>query len=172
MSKNRWSVSPHHQGARPCHWMVYGSSGGGREASMADPVWYQRPWQGLPPGRPAFAFWPVRRRCWRLGSRRRHSSVFFPRRSLAQGSAGREQPLPRANCPYKEAQKESVTFRASLWRGMGGKHSSRSGASKPKTDLQTVLQAKRSSAQPCHVRCSWAQRSPESTLLSSFRLET
>ncbi len=50
---------------------------------------------------------------------------FLHRRSLAQGAAGREQPL--------------------RW-GQGGKRGSRSGTSKPRPDLRTVLQAKRSSA--------------------------
>ncbi len=39
---------------------------------------------------------------------------FLPRRSLAQGAAGQEQPLPHASSSYREAQKESVTGRASL----------------------------------------------------------
>ncbi len=38
-------------------------------------------------------------------------------------------------------------------RGRGGKHSTRSGASKPKPDLRTVLQAKRSSAK--RPWCLW-----------------
>ncbi len=71
---------------------------------------------------------------------------FLPRPSLAQGAAGREQPLPRTGSLYREAQKESVAARAPPWRGRGGKQGSRSGASKPKSDLRTVLQAKRSSA--------------------------
>ncbi len=71
---------------------------------------------------------------------------FLPRRSLAQGAAGREQPLPRAGSSYREAQKESVAARAPPRRGRGGKRGSRSGASKPKSDLRTDLQAKRSSA--------------------------
>ncbi len=37
---------------------------------------------------------------------------FFPRRSLAQGAAGREQPRPCAGSSYREAQKESVAARA------------------------------------------------------------
>ncbi len=53
---------------------------------------------------------------------------FLPRRSLAQGAACHRP------CPPPPRQ------------GRGGKHSSRSGASKPKPDLRTVLQAKRSSA--------------------------
>ncbi len=37
---------------------------------------------------------------------------FLPRHSLAQGAAGREQPLLRAGSSYREAQKESVGARA------------------------------------------------------------
>ncbi len=35
----------------------------------------------------------------------------FPRRSLAQGAAGREQPQPCARSPYREAQKVSIATR-------------------------------------------------------------
>ncbi len=72
---------------------------------------------------------------------------FLPRCSLARGAAGREQPLPRADSSYREAQKESVAARAPLHknRGRGGKKR-RSRTSQPKPDLRTVLQAKRSSA--------------------------
>lgn len=69
---------------------------------------------------------------------------FLPRRSLAQGAAGREQPSPHASSSYREAQKQSVATRAPPRRDRGGKRS-RSGASKAKPDLRTVLQSKRSS---------------------------
>ncbi len=126
---------------------------------------------------------------------------FLPRRSLAQGSAGREQPLPRASSSYRETQRESVTVRVPPPR-QGREAQLSFGALKPKPDLGTILQAKRSSAkrtysplgksgvhssarwpsllsalrrsvcQPCHIRCYRAQRSPASGHLSSFRLET
>ncbi len=71
---------------------------------------------------------------------------FLPRRSLTQGAAGREQPLPRAGSSYREAQKESVATRAPpRRRSRGGKKGARSKTSQPKPDLRTVLQAKRSS---------------------------
>ncbi len=70
---------------------------------------------------------------------------FLPRRSLAQGLLGESSPChvpahhigkPRkCHCPCPPPR-----------RGQGGKHSSRSEASKPKLYLQTVLQAKMSSA--------------------------
>ncbi len=53
-----------HQGDHPSHLSVYGSSGGSGEASLVDPVGYQRPQQGLPSGRSAIIFWPFRWRCW------------------------------------------------------------------------------------------------------------
>ncbi len=39
---------------------------------------------------------------------------FLPRRSLAQGAAGQEQPRPHASSSYREAQKESVTGHGSV----------------------------------------------------------
>ncbi len=71
---------------------------------------------------------------------------FLPRRSLTQGAAGREQPLPRAGSSYREAQKESVATRAPpRRRSWGGKKGARSKTSQPKPDLRTVLQARKSS---------------------------
>ncbi len=81
----------------------------------------------FPSGRPAFAF--------RHQEAKKQAAVFqrfLPRRSLAQGAAGREQPLPRAGSSYRGVQKESVA----AWRGRGGKQGSRSGASKSKPDLR------------------------------------
>ncbi len=77
---------------------------------------------------------------------------FLPCCFLAQGAAGREQPLPRASSSYRETQRESVTARAPPWRGRGGKHSSWSGASKPKPDLWTVLQA---------ICINWIAKTPD-----------
>ncbi len=37
---------------------------------------------------------------------------FLPRRFLAQGAAGQEQPSPRTSSSYREAQKESIATRA------------------------------------------------------------
>ncbi len=71
---------------------------------------------------------------------------FLPRRSLTQGAAGREQPLPRAGSSYREGQKESVAARAPpRRRSRGGKKGARSKTSQPKPDLRTVLQARKSS---------------------------
>ncbi len=61
--------------------------------------------------------------------------------------------LVRASSSYMEAYKESFTARAPLRRGRGRKNSSWSGDSKPKPDLRTVLQAKRSSAK--RPWCLW-----------------
>ncbi len=109
-------------------------------------------------------------------SRRRISESFHrfhPHRSLAQGAAGREQPLPHASTSYRESQKESDAAHAPPWRGQDGKKGSRSRASKPKADLRTILQAKRSSAKK--LWCLWPrvagvppageeQRSPQCTV--------
>ncbi len=81
---------------------------------------------------------------------------FLPRRSLTQGAAGREQPLPRAGSSYREAQKESVATRAPpRRRSWGGKKGAWSKTSQPKPDLRTVLQAKRSSAKK--PWCLWTR---------------
>ncbi len=65
---------------------------------------------------------------------------FLPRRSLAQGAAGREQPQPCARSSYRVAQKVSVaTSTPPRERG------SRLKTSKPKVDLRTVLLVKKSS---------------------------
>ncbi len=71
---------------------------------------------------------------------------FLPRCSLAQGAAGRKNPPPRTSFSHRDAQKESVATRATPRRDRGGKRSW-SRASKPKPDMWTVLQAKRSSTE-------------------------
>ncbi len=72
---------------------------------------------------------------------------FFPRRSLAQGAAGREQPLLHAGSSYREAQKESIATRSPPHKSLGrGGKKVWSKTSQPNPDLRTVLQAKRSAA--------------------------
>ncbi len=61
----------------------------------------------------------------------------LPHHSSAQAAAGREQPQTCTSSLFREAQKQSVTTRAPPCRDQG--------PSKPKTDLQVVLQAKKSS---------------------------
>ncbi len=85
----------------------------------------------------------------RFQEARKQVAVFqqsFPRHSLAQGTAGREQPQPCAHSSYREAQKVSVVTRTPpRERGSRKERCSRSKTSKPKVDLRTVLLAKKSS---------------------------
>ncbi len=67
---------------------------------------------------------------------------FLPRRSRAQGAAGREQPSTSTGSTYREAQKESAASRAPPRRGQRQRYSS--GASRSKPDLRSVLTARRS----------------------------
>ncbi len=67
---------------------------------------------------------------------------FLPRRSRAQGAAGREQPSTSTGSSYREAQKESAASRAPPRRGQKQRYSS--GTSRSKPDLRSVLTARRS----------------------------
>ncbi len=109
---------------------------------MADPVRYERQRQGLPTGRPALVFWPVRRRFQEASKQAAAFQRFLPRRSRAQGAAGREQPSTSTGSSYREAQKESAASCAPPRRGQKQRYSS--GASKSKPDLRYVLTARRS----------------------------
>ncbi len=83
-------------------------------------------------------------------ARRQAFQWFLPRRPPAQAAAGREQPHLRASSSYREAQRQSIATRAPPSRDWGGKWCSAPGPSKPKTDLQAVLQAKKASKKPWH----------------------
>ncbi len=65
---------------------------------------------------------------------------FLPRRSIALGAAGREQPQPCTSSSYREVQKQSVASRAPPQRDRGRRRS-KSGASKARPDLRVVLQS-------------------------------
>ncbi len=65
---------------------------------------------------------------------------FLPRRSIALGAAGREQPQPCTSSSYREVQKQSVASRAPPQRDRGRRRS-KSGASKARPDLRVMLQS-------------------------------
>ncbi len=65
---------------------------------------------------------------------------FLPRRSIALGAAGREQPQPCTSSSYREVQKQSVASRAPPQQDRGRRRS-KSGASKARPDLRVVLQS-------------------------------
>ncbi len=72
---------------------------------------------------------------------------FRPRRSIALGAAGREQPQPCTSSSYREVQKQSVASRAPPQRDRGRRRS-KSGASKARPDLRVVLQSGKPSTKP------------------------
>ncbi len=67
---------------------------------------------------------------------------FLPRRSLASGAAGREQLHSYTGSSHWEQQKQSVASRAPPQQGREQRRS-RSGSSKSKPDLRTVLLTKK-----------------------------
>ncbi|KAI2651174.1 enzymatic polyprotein [Labeo rohita] len=100
---------------------------------------------------------------------------FLPRRVLALGAAGLEQPQPSTSSSYRASQKQSVASQAAPQRDRDQRRS-KSGASKPRPDLRVMLKAKKSSTEcalrkpscaPC--RCSRTQWSPASPYLSLYR---
>ncbi len=69
---------------------------------------------------------------------------FLPRRSIALGAAGREQPQPCTSSSYREVQKQSIASRAPPQRDRGQRHS-KLGASKARPDLRVALQCRKPS---------------------------
>ncbi len=78
---------------------------------------------------------------------------FLPRRSIALGAAGREQPQPCTSSSYREVQRQSVAARAPPQRGRGRQRSRKSRLSETKPDLRVVLQSRKPS-----MKWSWRLR--------------
>ncbi len=70
---------------------------------------------------------------------------FLPRRSIALGAAGREQPQPCTSSSYREVQRQSVASRAPQQRDRGRQRSKKSRPSETKPDLRVVLQSRKPS---------------------------
>ncbi len=70
---------------------------------------------------------------------------FLPRRSVALGAAGREQPQPCTSSSYREVQRQSVAARAPPQRDRGRQRSRKSRLSETKPDLRVVLQSRKPS---------------------------
>ncbi len=80
---------------------------------------------------------------------------FLPRRSIALGAAGREQPQPCTSSSYREVQRQSVVARAPPQRDRGQQRSRKSRLSETKPDLRVVLQSRKPS-----MKRSWRLRRP------------
>ncbi len=78
---------------------------------------------------------------------------FLPRRSIALGAAGREQPQPCTSSSYREIQRQSVASRAPPQRDRGRQRSKKSRPSETKPDLRVVLQSRKPS-----MKRSWRLR--------------
>ncbi len=78
---------------------------------------------------------------------------FLPRRSVALGAAGREQPQPCTSSSYREVQRQSVAARAPPQRDRGRQRSRKSRLSETKPDLRVVLQSRKPS-----MKWSWRLR--------------
>ncbi len=70
---------------------------------------------------------------------------FLPRRSIALGAAGREQPRPCTSSSYREIQRQSVAARTPPQRDRARQRSRKSRLSETKPDLRVVLQSRRPS---------------------------
>ncbi|KAI2646175.1 Transposon Ty3-G Gag-Pol polyprotein [Labeo rohita] len=143
------SSSPCHQGDCPGSRAVYGSHGGGGEASMVDPVRQKEknrvflldaPLQ--PSGLFGDAVDSVVSRYQEAHKQAAAFQRFLPRRSLDSTAAGREQSSPCTSSSYREIQKLSVATRAPPSRDRDPRHS-RPGSSKARPDLRVVLQSRR-----------------------------
>ncbi len=70
---------------------------------------------------------------------------FLPRRSIALGAAGREQPQPCTSSSYREIQRQSVASHAPPQRDRGRQRSKKSRPPETKPDLRVVLQSRKPS---------------------------
>ncbi len=68
---------------------------------------------------------------------------FLPRRSIALGAAGREQPQPCTSSSYREIQRQSVASRAPPQRDRGRQRPTKSRPSGKEPDLRVVLQSRK-----------------------------
>ncbi len=78
---------------------------------------------------------------------------FLPRRSVALGAAGREQPQPCTSSSYREVQRQSVAARAPPQRDRAQQRSRKSRLSETRPDLRVVLQSRKPS-----MKRSWRLR--------------
>ncbi len=69
---------------------------------------------------------------------------FLPRRSIALGAAGREQPQPCTSSSYREIQRQSVASRAPPQRDRGRQRPKKVRPSGTKPDLRVMLQSRKS----------------------------
>ncbi len=70
---------------------------------------------------------------------------FLPRRLVALGAAGREQPQPCTSSSYREVQRQSVAARAPPQRDRARQRSRKSRLSETRPDLRVVLQSRKPS---------------------------